>query len=151
MPWCRFKMLAHDVSQSHSNLCTSHLCPTSNSPAHPAQPKTSFKFKMALGISIRDRISRLLTFNHEVKRKSLLLIIKNRENVDFMSRMKAQLELQKMKRHTRPSALVRRCIEGGRSRVSRIGSQEILDLAYCLTELYHVEGTRNFQAVSDCI
>lgn len=50
---------------------------------------------MAISIVVRDRISRLLTFNHEIKRKALSLVVKNKEN-EFMIRLKAQMELQKM-------------------------------------------------------
>ncbi|KAI8899798.1 hypothetical protein BC833DRAFT_584336 [Globomyces pollinis-pini] len=70
---------------------------------------------MSISNVVRDRLARILTSRYEPKRQALRLIIYKKEN-PLVLRIKAQMELQKLSRYTRPVAITPRCIQGGRTR-----------------------------------
>jgi small subunit ribosomal protein S14 len=71
---------------------------------------------MPISNVLRDRLRRLMTAQIEPKRQALCAIIRNKE-LALITRIKAQLELQKLPRYSHPVAVNNRCIVGGRSRV----------------------------------
>ena len=64
---------------------------------------------------IRDRLRKIVTSELEPKRQALRLIIKQKE-LPLNTRIKAQLELQKLPRYSMPVGIEDRCIVGGRTR-----------------------------------
>lgn len=72
---------------------------------------------MPLSNIIRDRASRILVAESEVSRKALKYIIHNQEN-PLPIRIKAQIELHKMGRHTSYVGVRDRCILSGKGKVT---------------------------------
>jgi small subunit ribosomal protein S14 len=70
---------------------------------------------MPISNVIRDRMRRLLTAVYEPKRQALRAIIHTRE-LPLKTRVLAQHELQRLPSYSKPTAINRRCIVGGRSR-----------------------------------
>jgi ribosomal protein S14 len=71
---------------------------------------------MPIAIGLRDRLARLLGHQTRVKRDALRQITHDK-SLDLVVRLKAQLQLQRMSfKYSSPAALVRRCVEGNRSR-----------------------------------
>ncbi|KAI8619210.1 hypothetical protein BC830DRAFT_1105146 [Chytriomyces sp. MP71] len=68
-----------------------------------------------IAIRLRDRISRFLVAQAEPQREALRLVCRDR-SLPLIVRMKAQLELQKFPRYTRPVNIHNKCIESGKSR-----------------------------------
>jgi small subunit ribosomal protein S14 len=78
--------------------------------------QTSHTTQMPVCWTIRDKMARLLSAQCEVERSALKSIIKDR-SLTLPVRVKAQLELQKYPRYTRPTAIANRCIYSGKARV----------------------------------
>jgi small subunit ribosomal protein S14 len=64
---------------------------------------------------IRDRLRKIVTSELEPKRQALRLIIKQKD-LPLNTRIKAQLELQKLPRYSALVGIEDRCIVGGRTR-----------------------------------
>ncbi|KAJ3345268.1 40S ribosomal protein mrp2, mitochondrial [Entophlyctis luteolus] len=63
---------------------------------------------------LRDRMARFLVAENEPQRAALKLVCKDK-SLPLMVRIKAQLELQKFPRYTRPVAVSNACNESGKS------------------------------------
>ena len=72
---------------------------------------------MPVAHQLRDRIARALTAHMEPKRQALRAIIRN-TTLPMSTRFRAQLDLNKLPRYTRPSNIHQRCPESGTARVS---------------------------------
>jgi hypothetical protein len=70
-----------------------------------------------LASRLRDRIARFMISQAEPQREALKLVTRDR-SLPLMVRIKAQLELQKFPRYTRPASLRSKCIESGKTRVN---------------------------------
>ncbi|KAJ3007189.1 UNVERIFIED_CONTAM: 40S ribosomal protein mrp2, mitochondrial [Siphonaria sp. JEL0065] len=70
---------------------------------------------MSLANRLRDRMSRFLIAHNEPQREALKLVFRDK-SLPLMVRLKAQLELQKFPRHTRPVAVHNKCTESGKTR-----------------------------------
>ncbi|KAJ3326115.1 40S ribosomal protein mrp2, mitochondrial [Blyttiomyces sp. JEL0837] len=64
---------------------------------------------------LRDRIARFVVAVREPERQALRMVMKD-ESLPLVIRIKAQMELQKFPRYSRPSALKNRCVESGKAR-----------------------------------
>ncbi|TPX35287.1 hypothetical protein SmJEL517_g02351 [Synchytrium microbalum] len=70
---------------------------------------------MPLAHQLRDRIARALTIHVEPKRQALRAIVRD-ATLPMGTRFRAQLDLNKLPRYTRPSNIHGRCPESGTSR-----------------------------------
>ncbi|KAJ3105951.1 Tether containing UBX domain for GLUT4 [Phlyctochytrium planicorne] len=68
-----------------------------------------------LANKLRDRIARFIIAEKEPERLALRLVVNDKE-VPMMTRLKAQMELQKFPRYARPNAVHNRCVESGKTR-----------------------------------
>ncbi|KAJ3146020.1 40S ribosomal protein mrp2, mitochondrial [Geranomyces variabilis] len=72
---------------------------------------------MPLRNIVRDKLTRLCVSELEVARQALRLIANDRANTyPKNTQLRARIELQKMPKYTRPTAVHSRCIESGRTR-----------------------------------
>ncbi|TPX48101.1 hypothetical protein SeMB42_g02407 [Synchytrium endobioticum] len=70
---------------------------------------------MPLAHQIRDRIARALTVHVEPKRQALRAIVRD-TSLPMAARFRAQLDLNRMPRYTRPCSIHGRCPESGTAR-----------------------------------
>ncbi|TPX62277.1 hypothetical protein PhCBS80983_g00579 [Powellomyces hirtus] len=72
---------------------------------------------MPISSILRDKLTRLCVSEAEVTRQALRLIANDKTGVyPKNTQLRARIELQKMPRYTRPTAVHSRCIESGKAR-----------------------------------
>ncbi|KAI8825839.1 uncharacterized protein EV422DRAFT_143269 [Fimicolochytrium jonesii] len=72
---------------------------------------------MPIASIVRDKLTRLLVSETEVSRQALRLIANDRTGkYPKNTQLRARIELHKMPRYSRPTAVHNRCIESGRTR-----------------------------------
>lgn len=75
---------------------------------------------MPISSILRDKLTRLCVSETEVTRQALRLIANDKTGQYAKNvQMRARLELHKMPKYTRPNAVHNRCVESGKTRVSR--------------------------------
>ncbi|KND01451.1 mitochondrial 37S ribosomal protein MRP2 [Spizellomyces punctatus DAOM BR117] len=72
---------------------------------------------MPLSNIIRDKLTRLCVAENEITREALRLIARDKSGKYTLNdRIRAQLELQKLPKYSRPTAVHNRCVESGKTR-----------------------------------